>query len=916
MNILLISFLAFFAPTLAFISVNRTSVTTRQMVQSSLLCACLSALLALGLIAIWPVDMHHLLPMAACGCALVIFLLLSERMFTKLIRKKSKRLLVIFGIFLVGLALSWVSPWILLLALLFHVGFSAYDLHRNWYQEPIYGQFPFAYFECGSGYKATTFQATAEETFKSKPNIYFLYLESFHSPEALRDLYGCEDDFGLREYLAQNGFERPSAISSNTNTVGSLFSIVHMMTRTNFLAKDLHAPESFRILKKNGYRIAAIDASMYVFNDYLPWLDSINFDLPWHVKMLYDRFMPFFMQSRFARAVIGGTDPYMTALPFARLFKDFQTLLRTRNATPQCVFFRFGADHTPWISVTFEQLQAQAAQWEKRYIAMYKKVVEEIRQTVDLILQEDPDACIILAGDHGATKFRNSWEGLGDINYNMRSRNLEPAFVARDVVEVLVAARYPKAKGTILQIPVSHGNLLRDMFLALGLSQNGISPRVEQTTWMGGFLIARGGQYLTDWESYPADLLAESMSRCIMNAPDRPENHLCLARYCHESGSHDSAAMICEKVWRRFQNSVVARDAWLAELLLQGRTVDAEGLVSQTADFPQTSGFRQNMIWMHTLTGNRAGAQAWRNKLAVCLGLSTRQKKILDLRIALVNGDMEAAIRLVHKVRFGRAKEDITFLVLCAFLAIERRETALAQKFMDNIAKWHGNIMQLPILRAFCNHEPFDWKEQESNIRAAMAMEMGFTIPILSLWLAGMLEQQGQIREAAKILLAQTQETPVPELVGLTGLFCMRHKLNSGSRETDISLKQHAFETLNRGMEIFRQYPELFDENYYRQKYTQLIPKGMEPMRHFLEYGLMLSLNPNPIFNTQWNLLNFPRCCIVCEMPLAEYMRTAIQSEILPNPTFWPQAWIARHPDYPRDVNPLIHCLRQNKGIA
>lgn len=910
--LLLVNVLAFVGPVLAFSGVNRAACTTPQIFASLRLAAVLGVITGgLGLLA-YLLSGQYLI---ACALALAAFLLSSERMFTKLLPVRRTRWCVVGGICLVGLGLSWLSPLFLLLLLLIHTACSLNDLRRNWGQKPFWGLVPFDHFRCGSGLREKDLQKYAACRLTRPQNIYVLFLESMHSQKALAELYHS-DDFGLTDYLRQRHFEiDPKALSSDTNTVASLFDIIFMNNRTVYELEDVPLPESFGILKNNGYQIALFDTSRYVFNNYIKYADYVNFDMKDYIKRLYARFMPFFMQSRFFRRIIGGPDAYQTRPSFSDLFAGFAAYVQTTTER-KCCFFRFGAAHSNWRR-TYEQLAKEIPAWDKRYLGLYEKTVREIRQVVDFLQEQDPEACIIVLGDHGAIKFRYSWENDQNPNVSLRACGLEPARVARDMCGVLAACRLPQAGAAIMPVPWSHTHILRQAFLCMGADPSTMSPATPQlslgTSRYSPLILARNGRLLKEWETITPSAICQTLLNNINLAPEWPDSHLLLANFYLNNGRKELGRTIIHKLRKRFPQHMGIAAAHLRELVHGGRIAEARQLVespsSPLSHAAMTAELLENIILMHLMAGEiRRAAKccgSWKARLL----LDTETRKNFEVMACLMQGRKEDACALIRRINFADSAFTANFKTFCAYLCLATQEFSLAEQILKTFDKDEVALVQQKMLRGAFYNGTLDWERREAAVREAIALP-GMTPVTLMLWLVGNLEQQGRIREAEKEVIKLLDLAQNDNVLEQCGKFFLRNGMERLPREKRILLKKYAYSSLGKELSLLRDHSDVFDAAFYQKTYGSVV-QGMDLQQHFMHHNMLLALNPNALFDASFVFVMSPQYAFLGHFPLDAFLSPDTEASHAASLTFWPAAWAAQHPDCLREqMPPLVHAVR------
>lgn len=304
-----------------------------------------------------------------------------------------------------------------------------------------------------------------------KPNIYFFLLESFHDRDTIREEYGF-DDPELFDLLPKEGFREYDHFYSNymgtLETCLALLSMRHHydayhinhidFTRTGF---DLLAENNvFKILKHNGYRIHMFDTTgRYVFRNASPLVDFTDFsqelrplDVTWKTLAPFNPFLGEIVND----LRIGYYDPKAPVFPetFANHIGDRANL----DGGPNFFYLHFGAYHIMEYSNFYPKgwpgpIKDWEGTWPEYYRDRYLNQGSKwLLACLDAIRQFDPDAMIVLSGDHGGWKYGRELEmrvnpdfldGKADINAYFRAHGVEPRVVGRNLASVLTAIRWP-----------------------------------------------------------------------------------------------------------------------------------------------------------------------------------------------------------------------------------------------------------------------------------------------------------------------------------------------------------------------------------------------------------------------------------------------------------------------------------------
>jgi O-antigen biosynthesis protein len=112
---------------------------------------------------------------------------------------------------------------------------------------------------------------------------------------------------------------------------------------------------------------------------------------------------------------------------------------------------------------------------------------------------------------------------------------------------------------------------------------------------------------------------------------------------------------------------------------------------------------------------------------------------------------------------------------------------------------------------------------------------------------------------------------------------------------------------------------QLFDEQWYLQKYSDIAKARLDPITHYIEFGAHEGRNPNPLFDTAWYLSYYPDVAAAGVNPLMHYVEhgSREQEGRDPHPSFSTLYYLAQNPEVAAaKVNPLLHYLREGKAAG
>lgn len=311
-----------------------------------------------------------------------------------------------------------------------------------------------------------------------KPNIYFVILESYQGNEALRELYGF-DNSAFLSYLTQKGFTVYSDIySTRAATRLSLLSIFDMVNHKD-LYKQQHLLDGcftgrvkcfvLDTLRKNGYRFKTVFATNYLIHGYFKHGDR-------NKCFMCDSLFRIFAQKhekKYSTVTDFNNDIISAVNSLKKSDEPYMFITKVGGITENDYTYKGGVSHVPnglRYTNKFEYIPALRA-W---YIDELKRENVELVRIIDAIEKKDPNALVIMFGDHGAN-FLDITKDMEALNAN----NIPIKNYVLDLFNVMVAIRWPKGvKGNYSWqfLP----QLFPVVFDALGVPMNdvGISPVV------------------------------------------------------------------------------------------------------------------------------------------------------------------------------------------------------------------------------------------------------------------------------------------------------------------------------------------------------------------------------------------------------------------------------------------------------
>lgn len=349
-----------------------------------------------------------------------------------------------------------------------------------------------------------------------RPNIYLFILESYHGLNTMRDVYHIDTE-PLQSYVLSRGFTIYDNVYSNTSVTLSSMADIFSMRLNMTKEMGLHdiAPigrelisgglgnQVYRILKENGYYtiyLTTEEPFNYLRNKgvYLDETDAdFGFKLASVTRPLCELVPRLY---RYCYPPDKGTIENIQPRFRNRLSDNIRMVMEeSKNKSPFFIGFKSGAKHTPSNgSYRWQQKDEWVSSGE--YQKAVDKGNQEIFEIVDLIIDKDPSAVIVLVGDHGAWRLRGIWWDLPawnivNLDAVLKQNGESLDNLASDVFGTLLAIRMPE--GNISKgLPMSHVNIFRHIFAALADSANSdaiLKRRAPSESNLGGLEIVKDG---------------------------------------------------------------------------------------------------------------------------------------------------------------------------------------------------------------------------------------------------------------------------------------------------------------------------------------------------------------------------------------------------------------------------------------
>ena len=334
------------------------------------------------------------------------------------------------------------------------------------------------------------------------PNVYFICLESYHGFGAMRELYGF-DNAEFRKFLGETGFVVADDVLSNYSfTMTSLQSFLQMghhyaagafgnhdslYARGFISGSGTYYNPTLRILKRNGYDVVYLLPSDYY---YRPGAGLVDYSL-------LDRSWPFApLKASLPRFI--GREPDTLVPDYPR--RVAETLARWPLDRPTFFFAKLGAEH----AADGYDYPTDRAAFAARYVETVARENAAIEALCRQIAARDPQAIVVLAGDHGAQSYKCSKRGFAATK---RAGEIPSDRLVRDCHDVLLAIRWGTEPAPAPYPYRSLANVMRFVFAQLGggeaLERTAAADSAYLLDDVGLLRVAEDGQPLAEWSVVP-----------------------------------------------------------------------------------------------------------------------------------------------------------------------------------------------------------------------------------------------------------------------------------------------------------------------------------------------------------------------------------------------------------------------------
>lgn len=122
----------------------------------------------------------------------------------------------------------------------------------------------------------------------------------------------------------------------------------------------------------------------------------------------------------------------------------------------------------------------------------------------------------------------------------------------------------------------------------------------------------------------------------------------------------------------------------------------------------------------------------------------------------------------------------------------------------------------------------------------------------------------------------------------------------------------HVSEATEQEAALMRSMAGFLDSAWYQHRYPDILAAGLDPVLHFIRYGLNERRDPNRFFDSAWYVEHYPDVNASGQHPLLHYLSSGAAELRNPHPRFDALYYVSQHPD--SAGNPLLYHIRT--GLA
>jgi hypothetical protein len=370
---------------------------------------------------------------------------------------------------------------------------------------------------------AATIEAAAEERrlirsplkgvkLKDRPNIYLVVYDGYGNKRQYREIFGV-DNGPIYQELAARNFKVLNTYSNYWGTWDSMMAVFlanhhyyDMMTGVfdsrigRSIMNGITFNPVFSVLKDNGYNVQYIESTSYLVKDQ----GNLDYVYPGGSEPVYSGLRVF-------------NNPLLDRLPFVKVAgANANTRERYVSAMTEVLFNRLQQTikgGTAWFTYVHFPLPDHGGgpflrdkeTFKNWYRENTRKANVHMLQTIDRISEIDPNALIVIAGDHGSYRYGDAWKGADNPNDAFEAKGLDSDAVAVDYFGILMAIRSRGQCDELIYENMTPVNLMRVIFSCLSGDRELLHGRVaDMSIFPSGvptsiYMTVKDGKILKPW---------------------------------------------------------------------------------------------------------------------------------------------------------------------------------------------------------------------------------------------------------------------------------------------------------------------------------------------------------------------------------------------------------------------------------